>query len=87
MDNCYSPAEEERMRHFYNLLNEKERRLYAGIEALRVGHGGRNYIAEVLGCSRNTVSKGACEVSSLPKKQIEESIRQSGGGRKPYTVT
>ena len=83
----YPPELEERMRCFYHGLNEKERRLYAGLEALRIGHGGRNYIAAVLGCSRNTVSKGACEISDLPKDQVEKSIRQSGGCRKPYDVT
>ena len=62
----YPPEVEERMRRFYHSLNEKERRLFAGLEALRIGHDGRNYIAEVLGCSRNTVSKGAREMSNLP---------------------
>ena len=85
--NVYPPEVEERMRRFYHSLNEKERRLFAGLEALRIGHGGRNYIAEVLGCSRNTVSKGACEMSNLPQKQVEQFIRQPGGGRKSYEVT
>lgn len=83
----YPPEIEERMRRFYHSLNEKERRLFAGLEALRMGHGGRNYIANVLGCSRNTVSKGACEISDLPQKQVEQFIRQPGGGRKSYEVT
>jgi transposase len=83
----YPPEVEERMRRFYHSLNEKERRLFAGLEALRIGHGGRNYIAEVLGCSRNTVSKGACEMSNSPQKQVEQFIRQPGGGRKSYEVT
>jgi hypothetical protein len=83
----YPLEAEERMHYFYHSLNEKDRRLYAGLEALRIGHGGRNYIAKVLGCSRNTVSKGACEISHLPKKQVEQFIRQPGGGRKSYEVT
>ena len=91
----YPTELEERMRCFYHSLNEKERRLYAGLEALRIGHGGRNYIASVLGCSRNTVSKGACEISDLPKEQVEkvigkqvkQVIRKPGGGRKSYEVT
>ncbi len=61
----YDREPEESMRCFYNSLNEKDRRRYAGVEALRIGHGGRGYLAEVWGCSRGTVSKGACEVSSL----------------------
>jgi hypothetical protein len=83
----YPPEVEERMRRFYHSLNEKERRLFAGLEALRIGHGGRIYIADVLGRSRNTVSKGACEMSDLPQKQVEQFIRQPGGGRKSYEIT
>jgi len=87
----YTPEVENLMCCFYNTLNEKERRLYAGVEALKFGHGGRAYIAGVLGCSRNTVSKGACEASGLPNRTVHEMIsdgkprvRQPGGGRKPY---
>lgn len=60
---------EENMRRFYKSLNEKDGRRYAGLEALKIGHGGRNYIAEMLGCSRHTVSRGAREVADLPKKK------------------
>ena len=80
----YRPEIEEMMRRFYNSLTEKDRRRYAGSEALKLGHGGRNYIARVLGCSRRTVSKGACEVSNLPKREVERRIRKPGGGRKAY---
>ena len=80
----YDRETEETMRRFHNSLTEKDRRRYAGVEALKIGHGGRGYIAEVLGCSRRTVSKGACEASSLPKKEVDRRIRKKGGGRKPY---
>lgn len=83
----YPPEVEETMRRFYHSLNEKDRRRFAGWEALRFGWGGRSYIAQVLGCSRNTVSKGACEVSGLPTGEVEQRIRAKGGGRKRYTVT
>jgi len=86
----YPPETEEILRRYYDSLNEKDRRRYAGIEALKLGHGGQNYIAEILGCSRRTVRKGAVEVSGLPAriaaKKIGKSpkIRKTGGGRKPY---
>lgn len=98
----YSTEQEARMRNFYTSLNEKDRRLFAGFEALQFGYGGRNYIARVLGCSRNTVSQGAREISGLSTKEVEEQIRgresgrqratkprirKPGGGRKPYYVT
>ena len=83
----YRAEVEETMRRYYNSLNEKDRRRFAGFEALQFGAGGRSYIASVLGCSRNTVSKGAREVSGLPQREVEQRIRKVGGGRKSYTVT
>jgi hypothetical protein len=81
----YAPEIETAMRHFYNSLDEKARRRYAGIEALKLGLGGRNYMARVLGCSRRMVTKGAKEVSGLSGQETEARIRAEGGGRKPYT--
>lgn len=81
----YAPEIEAAMRHFYNSLDEKGRRHYAGIEALKLGLGGRNYIARILKCSRRTVARGAKEVSGLSGKETDARIREVGGGRKPYT--
>ena len=80
----YTPEVEAAMKKFYSRLNEKDRRRYAGIEVLKLGRGGRNCIARILGCSRRTVSKGAKEVSGLTGKEVYERIRKPGGGRKPY---
>ena len=80
----YGREIEEMMRRYYNSLNEKDRRRYAGLAALKFGHGGRSYIAKVLGCSRRTVSQGAREVSQLAKREVEQRIRKKGGGRKSY---
>jgi len=80
----YTLEIEAAMKKFYDSLNEKDRRRYAGIEALKLGWGGRNYIARILRCSRHTVSKGAEEVSGLSGKEVYERIREPGGGRKPY---
>jgi biotin operon repressor len=83
----YPPEIEQSMKRMYDRLSEKDRRLYAGLEALKYGHGGRNYIARVLGCSRRTVSKGAKEVSQLPGAEVDRRIRRPGGGRKSYQET
>ena len=77
----YPQEIEQRMRQFFESLSEKDRRRYAGIEALKYGHGGRNYIAHVLGCSRRTVSKGAQDISGLSRAETEKRIRRPGGGR------
>lgn len=64
---------------FYGLLDEKQRRLYAGLEALKTGRGGDRRIAQLLGLNRGTVARGRQE---LLNQQIEaERIRQAGGGR------
>ena len=81
----YTVEIESVMRHFYDSLTEKDRRRYAGVEALKLGLGGRNYIARILNCSRRTVTKGAKEASGLSGKETEARIRETGGGRKPYT--
>jgi hypothetical protein len=83
----YTPELEQTMRQFYASLSEKDRRHYAGVEALKLGQGGRNYLARILGCSRRTVTKGTQEVSGLSGREVEQRIRQPGGGRKPYPVT
>ena len=95
----YAPELEQTMRQFYDSLSEKDRRHYAGVEALKLGQGGRNYIARILGCSRRTVTKGAKEISGWSGREVDQRlgepaqapavaarIRQAGGGRKPYTA-
>lgn len=65
---------------FYSLLNEKQRRLYAGIESLKLGYGGDKLVAELLGLHPDTVRRGRQELS---EEHVEtESVRTAGGGRK-----
>lgn len=66
---------------FYSLLNEKQRRLYAGLEALKLGRGGDRRISDLLGMDPHTVAKGRQEL--LGQEVQRERVRQSGGGRKP----
>jgi hypothetical protein len=66
---------------FVSLLDEKQRRLYAGLEALRVGPGGDHRIAELLGMHPQTVAKGRSEL--LERDVVPDRVRRSGGGRKP----
>jgi len=66
---------------FYSLLDEKQRRLYAGLEALKLGQGGDRRIAELHGLDPHTVAKGRRELVS--QEVLREHVRQAGGGRKP----
>lgn len=78
----YEPRVEERMRGFSQTLSEKDRRRFAALEAARLGHGGVEYIAEVLGCSTRTIERGADELDELPNDPAEGRVRRPGGGRK-----
>ena len=63
---------------FYGLLDEKQRRLYAGLEALKSGHGGDTRIAELFGLDRGTVARGRHE---LVQHDIDAGVRRAGAGR------
>ena len=63
----YDEETEAFMRGFFESLNEKERRRYAGLEASKLGHGGITYISELLGCDRKTVCKGIDEILDPPE--------------------
>jgi len=65
---------------FYSLLDEKQRRLYAGLESLKIGHGGDQQIADLLGLDASTIARGR---KQLLDRDIEiERVRRRGGGRK-----
>jgi hypothetical protein len=65
----------------YSSLDEKQRRLCAGLESLRLGYGGDRKVADVLGMNVHTVAKGRKEL--LAEDLDLERIRRPGGGRKP----
>lgn len=54
----YTPSVERDMKMFYNSLNEKDRRHYVALEAKKLCYGGIIYIADLLGCDRDTVQAG-----------------------------
>ncbi len=65
---------------FYSMLDERQRRLYAGLESLKLGHGGDAYIASLLGLDPHTVAKGRRELMSGDLTPGER-IRAKGAGR------
>ena len=65
---------------FFSILNEKQRRLYAGLESLKIGRGGDKIISDLLGINIKTVNKGKKELLGNTIKI--DTIRDSGGGRK-----
>ena len=65
---------------FMSMLNEKQRRLYAGLESLKMGYGGDRQMAEFIGMDPHTVAKGRREL--LEQDLAVDRIRKTGGGRK-----
>ena len=77
----YETTIEQEMRKFYNTLSEKDKRRYAAIEAIKLGHGGIAYIAHLLRCGRKTVTQGIKDLESLSaESEYDARIRQPGGG-------
>lgn len=70
------------MRNFYQTLSEKDQRRYAAVEAKRLGHGGIEYVANILGCSTKTISRGIRELDSLADDPAAGRVRRPGAGRK-----
>lgn len=64
---------------FYSLLDEQQRRLYAGLESLRLGHGGDAQLAAFLGLDPHTVARGRQQL--LDHDVATGRVRRSGGGR------
>jgi hypothetical protein len=64
---------------FYTLLDEQQRRLYAGLESLQGGHGGQQRAAQLFGLDVDTVARGEREL--LGGQILGGRVRQPGGGR------
>lgn len=66
---------------FLSTLDEKQRRLYAGLESMRIGRGGDRRIAEWTGLDAHTVAKGRRELQEQDVKLGR--VRRVGSGRPP----
>jgi hypothetical protein len=73
----YDAEIEHSMRLFHDSLSEKDRRRYAAIEAAKLGHGGLQYIAALLGCDPKTIRQGQADLDRLPDG-LGDRVRQKG---------
>jgi hypothetical protein len=64
---------------FCSMLNEKQRRLYAGLESLKLGPGGDAHIARIFDMDPHTVARGRRELAQGPLDG--QRVRTPGGGR------
>jgi len=81
MQSAYPNEIEQQMQEVFNRLSEKDKRLYAGVEASKFPYRGISYIAQLFFCSRNTIGRGINELkekATISKRRD----RKAGGGRK-----
>jgi hypothetical protein len=76
----YPPAVEAAMRFTFATLDERQRRLFAATEAIKLGHGGIAYIARVLDCHRRTIERGLQELRHPPAPWPVPRARKKGAG-------
>ncbi len=76
----------ERIRRKWELvsiqLDERSRRIWAGVEALSYGYGGIRLVHLATGMSENTVRRGKEESQKLNSEVALDRVRAKGGGRK-----
>jgi hypothetical protein len=62
-------------------LDEQQRRWVAGREAMRLGHGGFQRIAEITGLHPETIRRGRDELNDELRDRPTNRVRLPGGGR------
>ena len=66
-------------------LDERQRRLLLGSEAVELGRGGVRVVAEASGAHPDTLARGVREIEGQPEPQRR--VRAAGGGRKKLSET
>jgi hypothetical protein len=72
----YSSEIEHSMKTLFHSLREKDQRRYAAVEAAKLGHGGIEYIATLLGCDPKTIVQGKADLANLPDVPPERSRKK-----------
>jgi hypothetical protein len=78
----YAEDIERKMRQFSDWLSEKDRRRYAAVEALKLGHGGVEYIAQLLQCDPKTIRQGMQDLDQ-PVDPAADRVRKKGADAGP----
>jgi hypothetical protein len=81
----YSDVIALKTQKFYATLDESSQRRFVSLEAEKLGHGGKTYLKELLGCDYKTIKKGTEELDTDIEDIETERIRKTGGGRKSKT--
>lgn len=77
----------QRFTELRGLLNERERRVWAAVEAKALGYGGISAVGRATGISRRAIHVGLGELRAQQSFRPSQRIRRVGGGRKPLVMT
>ena len=64
------------------ILDERQRRLHAAVEAKVLGHGGVKRVSEATGVARGSILAGLKELKDPENTLPKDRVRRPGGGRK-----
>ena len=74
------------MQRFYHSLNERDRRRYAAVEALKLGHGGIEYIARTFECDQKTIAKGIKELEAEDEWDMSRQRKKGAGVKRKRPI-
>jgi len=80
----YTPEIEQFMQQLYASLSERDQRRYAAVEAIKLGHGGILYLAQLFACSERTIRRGLEELHE-PADLLVGQVRKKGADAKPVS--
>jgi hypothetical protein len=67
------------LRYLVQTADEKHRRLIVALEAMKLGRGGIQRVAQITGVDRDTIARG---MEDLKRRKVPKNrIRKPGGGR------
>ncbi len=82
----YSNIVEQHIKTTYDLLSEKDKRIYIATEAAKLPKGGISYLSGLVKCSRTIIHAGLKQLKT-PQDLPKGRIRKKGGGRKSAIET
>lgn len=78
----YSPEVERMMKRLFDSLKESDRRRYAAIEAVKLGHGGIESISGILQCDPKTIRAGLAELENENDLETGRSRKKEVGANR-----
>lgn len=77
---------EQQMQRFYHSLNERDRRRYAAVEALKLCHGGIEYIAGTFACDQKTIAKGIKKLATEEEWDMSRQRKKGAGAKRKRQI-